>query len=284
MLFLSTLPLGHATDSSTVSAPAPTCSVRTINYITDSLPQMCLKSSWSAANASSMRTGDAGKQVDGASTIKKEGNAGNDTPGSGIESDKGPDLHSSKLIAEATEALSADATKESEGGALNDALFLSFDDWKKQTIEKNGQENPDIGNKRSKSGGKRKSSESIQHNLDSLGDEGEINLDFGTLNKGAVEGSPFTEGDASVDLPERRQKGQHRNKDAGITCKERYSYASFDAGATVLKTHPGAKNARHVLIENKDSYMVSECSIDNKFLIVELSVRQTLTDFERLLT
>ncbi|KAL2753834.1 hypothetical protein ACRALDRAFT_1082729 [Sodiomyces alcalophilus JCM 7366] len=67
-------------------------------------------------------------------------------------------------------------------------------------------------------------------------------------------------------------KGQyHRSKDAGKTCKERFSYSSFDAGATVLKTSNGAKNAKAILVENKDSYMLLECAAENKFVIVELT-------------
>ncbi|PHH49527.1 Uncharacterized protein slp1 [Ceratocystis fimbriata CBS 114723] len=63
----------------------------------------------------------------------------------------------------------------------------------------------------------------------------------------------------------------HPSKDAGKTCKERFSYASFDSGATVLKTTPGAKNAKAILRENKDSYLLLECAIKNKFVIIELS-------------
>ncbi|KAG4429449.1 hypothetical protein IFR05_015071 [Cadophora sp. M221] len=67
------------------------------------------------------------------------------------------------------------------------------------------------------------------------------------------------------------RKEQYRSKDAGKTCKERFNYASFDAGATILKTHHGAKNNKAILIENKDSYMLSECTAENKFAIIELS-------------
>ncbi|KAJ2993219.1 hypothetical protein NUW58_g1908 [Xylaria curta] len=63
----------------------------------------------------------------------------------------------------------------------------------------------------------------------------------------------------------------YRSKDAGTTSKERFSYSSFDAGATVKKTSPGAKNPTAILVENKDSYMLLECGTKNKFFIVELS-------------
>jgi hypothetical protein len=103
-------------------------------------------------------------------------------------------------------------------------------------------------------------------------------LDFGAFRSGGkgeesaqTAESKETDGRQESQEVEPKTKNQLRS-DAGKTCKERFSYASFDAGATVLKTHPGAKNAKSVLIENKDSYMLSECSAENKFIIIELSV------------
>ena len=61
------------------------------------------------------------------------------------------------------------------------------------------------------------------------------------------------------------------SREAGKTCKERFNYASFDCGATVLKTNAEGKNPSAVLIEHKDSYMLNECGAKGtKFLIVEL--------------
>ena len=176
------------------------------------------------------------------------------------------------------------ATADTEAGELNDASFLSFEEWKKQALEKAGQKGLDIGIKKSLVGvdEKKRESESIHNHLDSLGDDGEIELDFGGFGRGANGAVPtqhITSTEADVQHEEvgsevgpTRQRDQYRSKDAGKTCKERFSYASFDAGATILKTHPGAKNAKAVLVENKDSYMLSECAAGNKFLIIELSV------------
>lgn len=179
-----------------------------------------------------------------------------------------------------TPAPSADDLEPSE---LNEASFLSFEEWKKQALEKAGQANANIGNKKSGTGeNKKRDLESIQNNLDSVGDEGEIDLDFNSFRGGesSQKTSQTTEnpGAETQEEPQEVEKTAKRNdhyrsKDAGITCKERFSYASFDAGATVLKTHPGAKNPKAILIENKDSYMISECSAENKFIIIELSVR-----------
>ena len=61
------------------------------------------------------------------------------------------------------------------------------------------------------------------------------------------------------------------SREAGKTCKERFNYASFDCGATVLKTNAEGKSPSAVLVEHKDSYMLNECGAKGtKFLIVEL--------------
>jgi hypothetical protein len=273
LLGITTVSVSGSSISSAPSKPTPTevtelirtCEARTINYITDSLPQLCLKSSWSAANG----------------THAKEQNATEAQAGDGIV---GSSMGSAEEVS-STSPVEAESTAETreavatdlETGELNEASFLSFEEWKKQTLDKAGQGN-DIGKKKA-GDGKKRDSESIQNHLDSLGDEGEIDLDFGAFRSGGKgeETAHTTENtqaerEGESQEVEKRTRDQYRSKDAGKTCKERFSYASFDAGATVLKTHPGAKNAKSVLIENKDSYMLSECSAENKFIIIELSV------------
>ncbi|PMD14878.1 hypothetical protein NA56DRAFT_754526 [Hyaloscypha hepaticicola] len=267
----------NATASTITSAPSKaspteiaelpkTCEARTINYITDSLPQLCLKSSWSAANGTYAKGQNVTSSVETGDGVNSEGTVTVEEMSS-----------TSTMVAESPAETKEAAATDLEAGELNEASFLSFEEWKKQTLEKAGQGN-DIGKKRS-GDGKKRDSEDIQNHLDSLGDEGEIDLDFGAFRsagKGA-EASQTTEnneaeGRQDQQEAEPRTNDQYRpSKDAGKTCKERFSYASFDAGATVVKTHPGAKNAKSVLIENKDSYMLSECSAENKFIIIELS-------------
>jgi hypothetical protein len=278
--------------STTESLDVPkTCEFRTINYITDSLPQLCLKSSWSVANGTSVKAsnatviGDRHAAEDITSSSSETASLGQDVVSSTINGEAEP----STSITASSPVETAEATAtDLETGELNEASFLSFEEWKKQTLDKAGQGSANIGNRKSGEG-KKKDSENIQNNLDSLGDEGELDLDFGAFRSGgkgedAAQTTETNEAEARQESqePERRKKDQYRSKDAGITCKERFSYASFDAGATVLKTHPGAKNAKSVLIENKDSYMLSECSAENKFIIIELSVHP-LTSPKRLL-
>ncbi|KAL2865654.1 uncharacterized protein BJX67DRAFT_373045 [Aspergillus lucknowensis] len=177
---------------------------------------------------------------------------------------------------------------------LDNANFLSFEEWKKQNLAKAGQSAENVGgNRRAGSAGKdRRRPTGINNALDSLGDDGEIELDFGGFGADASEATrsaaawgthvlPDGEGvaqnlaadhDGTVDATGQGvpHTGGPRSKDAGTTCKERFNYASFDCAATVLKTNPQAKGSSSVLIENKDSYMLNECRAENKFLILEL--------------
>ncbi|CAG7915491.1 unnamed protein product [Penicillium olsonii] len=172
---------------------------------------------------------------------------------------------------------------------LDGASFLSFEDWKKQNLAKVGQSAENVGGKRPAAPGKddRRQPTGINNALDSLGDDSEIELDFGGFGAETPEASPTAwgthipsregagdsgdgRGDTDVGAHGAFQRDASRRKDAGTTCKERFNYASFDCAATVLKTNPECKGSSSVLIENKDSYMLNECRAQNKFLIMEL--------------
>ncbi|KAJ5512335.1 Sad1/UNC-like C-terminal [Penicillium fimorum] len=173
---------------------------------------------------------------------------------------------------------------------LDSASFLSFEDWKKQNLAKAGQSVENVGgSRRAAAAGKedRRQPTGINNALDSLGDDSEIELDFGGFGAETPEASPTAwgshipsrngqagnadrRGDGDVHGQGALQRDASRRKDAGTTCKERFNYASFDCAATVLKTNPECKGSSSVLIENKDSYMLNECRAKNKFLILEL--------------
>ena len=168
---------------------------------------------------------------------------------------------------------------EIEGDSeLDNANFLSFEDWKKNNLAQAGQSVETLGQGRGvKDFGQDKSRlENINNALDALGDDLEIDLHFSGFGGSAKseqrhENTVGSSTGTVVDLLERPSKAPHsRNKDAGKTCKERFNYASFDCAANVLKTSPRCKSSSSVLVENKDSYMLSECGAENKFLIVEL--------------
>jgi hypothetical protein len=297
------LPTVNANVMTTAASPASTgnntpatCEFRTINYITASLPQQCLRSAWSSANSVPTKT-----DVIEDTIIVSHANDGATTTGSGIfnqelitktaengarhqESSAPNDstLSPSSSVPSPTET-NLSSSNDADGGELNEAAFLSFEEWRKQTLEKAGQANENIGNKKASGSRQKRDPESMHSNFDSLGDEGEIDLDFGPFRTGSGHeetaqlsqaGDSESQQDYQTQDVPRKHKEIYRSKDAGKTYKERFSYASFDGGATVLKTHAGAKNAKAVLVENKDSYMLSECAAENKFLIIELSVRR----------
>ncbi|EPE34072.1 Galactose-binding protein [Glarea lozoyensis ATCC 20868] len=288
LLTLTSTPEGvrsHTITSSPKTAaaanPTATCEFRTINYITDSLPQLCFKSSWSA-NASTVRTvsgeeaGGEKEAVDKDSAMRpsRDGGdeTGNDTANLTSTSASVTSTSSSTPLPTETEAMPEEVSELDEGS------FLSFEDWKKQALEKAGQQNAQIGSRKVSGENRRKDSGHSPESHGPFGEEGEIDIDFAAFrgSENEQESQAAREG-KTEEIPEKspkvntKKRKEHRSKDAGITCKERFSYSSFDAGATVVKTHQGAKNSKSILIENKDSYMLSVCSKENKFVIIELS-------------
>ncbi|KAL2370613.1 Sad1/UNC domain-containing protein [Blastomyces gilchristii SLH14081] len=176
---------------------------------------------------------------------------------------------------------------------LDNANFLSFEEWKKQNLAKVGQSVDHVRGDRqgagSEASGRRQRPMGIDNSLDSLGEDGEIALEFGGFGPensgpaswerkvgkgqaphadGAESATRGAEGETQIETTTRG--GVSKRKDAGTTCKERFNYASFDCAATVLKTNPQCSGASSVLTENKDNYMLNECRARDKFLIVEL--------------
>ncbi|KAI2612811.1 uncharacterized protein GGS25DRAFT_477178 [Hypoxylon fragiforme] len=277
-------PLTTTTDD-TIKSPSsipsvePTCEFRTINYITHTLPQQCLTSapttfstpeSISVTITSSSTVADSTpsspSSTDG---IKDSGSSDRSSSSSG--SGSGSDSNSNGNGNIENNDLDAD------GNDLSTGAFMSFEEWKRMMLAKSGQDELEPRNRRTKDA---RGDPYPADDFDSFGDEGEVSLDFDAYSDRISE-------IASSTKPSQKEKGKegqvekvtydeglaqgYRSKDAGTTCKERFSYASFDAGATVKKASPGAKNPKAILVENKDSYMLLECSMQNKFVVVELS-------------
>ncbi|ERT01475.1 hypothetical protein HMPREF1624_02724 [Sporothrix schenckii ATCC 58251] len=304
----------HATSSSHISSSSSvagsfdteTCQSKTINYITHTLPQQCLRTSWSSANATATTTdtkdgaGSSGHTMAAPSETASAAETAHGREAKEIDKEKGKDDDENQ----------EDLATES---------FMSFEEWKALQLKKAGQDPAELQARR------RQHQNQYQHqnqhhagqhahgaggdiNIDSIGDDGEIALDFDVLNEKVSEMA----GSASARPPDQyrdgsgggyRQDGSaadggntasgssgsgtgaqdeavvyadgatqyYRSKDAGKTGKERFSFASFDAGATVLKANKGVKNAKAILVENKDSYMLLECRTRDKHVIVELS-------------
>ncbi|OQO03715.1 hypothetical protein B0A48_10380 [Cryoendolithus antarcticus] len=158
---------------------------------------------------------------------------------------------------------------------LDTAHFLSFDEWKKQNLEKVGQSPENLAG-RVQSIDPNRRRPVINNALDTLGEESEIELDFSGFggghapNQDSVGSSKHASRDDAPAAPTSQAQPALRSKDAGTTCKERTNYASFDCAATMLKNNPEAKSGSSILVENKDSYLLNKCAAKNKFIIVEL--------------
>ena len=290
--------------ASTASIAGPsTCPSRSINYITQTLPQQCLTSSW--ASTSKAQKTDTNET---SSTSHLSVEAPSDTQDSTIAVPEAPRSTQPKASDPSISSPSATTTTSHEQGTaslspaseikkqsettirveqeaendspLDTANFLSFEEWKRQNLAKAGQSAEHLA-ARAGTGVDQRRRPGLNNALDSLGEDTEIEIDFGGFvdpgnpppihslsnhGSGQLSQDERSEDNSAEELSPPRKKG----KDAGRTCKERFNYASFDCASTVLKTNSECKGSTAVLVENKDSYMLNICSAKNKFFIVEL--------------
>ena len=284
------------------------CPARTINYITDGLPQQCLRTPWSSSLDDTTSTIALPSVAFDGSQASQEGSLirsevlevtatiisqsysshidiGHDTIAAQSVASSGTPSHyrQSHVVEQQPHdtALSKTSEQEPEGDSpLDNVNFLSFEEWKKQNLAKAGQSADHIGGSRSGTGsdGSRRRPGGINNALDSLGEDTELEIDFGGfVNSGSVT-QPTPSSDArehdglqTSNRDDQEQPKAHlRGKDAGKTCKERSNYASFDCAATIMKTNKEITGSTSILVENKDSYLLNKCSAKNKFFIVEL--------------
>ena len=295
---------GAFRNASTSSLPAPsTCPATSINHIVQILPQQCFATPW-PGKVNEQETGEGSIQNRGIEssvtgveacfatpTLSKVNERPTPQKVSDPSSQQFPKswtpVASSTNDATAKPKIDEDSDDAADGDSdspLDNAHFLSFEDWKKQNLAKVGQSADTLGAGRSGASEPRRRPGSINNALDSLGEDTEIEIDFGGFVNPQVtaSGTPEVEqwnpkastgpdgNDDNKESSAPKSKAHARSKDAGVTCKERSNYASFDCASTVLKANPECKSATSVLVENKDSYMLNECSANNKFFIVEL--------------
>lgn len=247
------------------------CESKTINYITHTLPQQCLRTSWTAAPTATV-------DVTAASAPATS------TAAAGQSTETAPSDDAQQKQPSGQEKAAPKQEQEPEDPDNQDfatSSFMSFEEWKEMMLRKSGQDPANIKGRKPIEHRAERDPVIAHGEFDGIGEEGEISLDFDALSEkvseitssSAGEAPPHTKTDVKEEpvLYDDGKTQYYRSKDAGKTCKERFSYSSFDAGATVLKTNSGAKNAKAILVENKDSYMLLECRNKNKFVIVELS-------------
>ncbi|KAK3504923.1 UNC-like C-terminal-domain-containing protein [Neurospora crassa] len=274
-LFLGLLGL-HAV-AAALPESASVCESRTVNYITHTLPQQCLRTAWTTPTAvtSAVAADTTSSEVPSNETA---------APAQANETQQ---QHPDQLKPSA-EHTQEQTKEEQEDEDLAASTFMSFEEWKEMMLRKSGDPANTKGGQKQpaqqRTGGEHDqngpSSDTDNHRP---GDDGENPLNFDALSEKVSELTSSPLGDPSTDygsdkartddqvVHEDGKTQYYRSKDAGKTCKERFSYSSFDAGAIVKKTSPGAKNAKAILVENKDSYMLLECHAKSKFVIVQLS-------------
>ena len=281
-----------------------TCPAKIINYITHSLPQQCLSTSW---------TGPSQTFHDrvGTNTAASHLSANNPEGATSKHSSQPADSHAFQTTAATLDVgqatggrepsdVTQNAEDEKEAAAskrisepsseadiespLDNANFLSFEDWKKQNLAKAGQSAEGLGAKAIGDAEQRRRPAAINNALDSLGEDAEIDFDFGGfVSQGPMQnapplkgtnvneqGAPYQAGASQEQISKDDGSSRRRPKDAGRTCKERTNYASYDCAATTLKSNAECKSPSAILVENKDTYMLNICSAQNKFFIVEL--------------
>ncbi|KAK1640282.1 UNC-like C-terminal-domain-containing protein [Colletotrichum phormii] len=251
------------------------CQFKTINYITHTLPQQCLTTSWPGSKAIS----DGSTPIND-STRPPPDNSLKTTPSAGDTVVAVTDVPTSDRTG--NDNPNPSLTETATDDEVTPRPFMSFEEWKEMMLRKAGQDPSELKARKTVERATEHDRAARSSGLDSLGiDDGEIDLNFDVVSEkisniaSAPQAIPTDVATSDQQqepvLYDDGRTQYYRSKDAGKTCKERFSYSSFDAGATVLKTNKGAKNAKAILVENKDSYMLLECSAGNKFVIVELS-------------
>jgi len=244
-----------------------TSQFRTANYITHGLPQQCLPSPRSptvlgiTASANGPVSASLPPEAVGVVVVTV------------MEIREAVPVINSQSHPQETQSKPVEAVKdvpplvEDNDSPLDNSNFLSFDEWRKQLLAKAGQSSEDLGERAPREPRRRPGTGSI-NDLDSLGDDAEIELSFGFGDHDAPEN---TQQNPTEQPPEQSSTvWVQRSRMAGRTGKERFNYASFDCAATVHKTNREVKGSSAILVENKDSYMLNECRAENKFVIIEL--------------
>ncbi|KAL8764185.1 MAG: hypothetical protein Q9184_000154 [Pyrenodesmia sp. 2 TL-2023] len=294
---------GALWSTSSSSLPAPSiCDFTSVNHITQTLPQQCLATAWPGKLDQQATTAEdlQDRKDEAVHTVSRQ--LAHTVTASAPDRHVASPAGGSPSYQQRTETQGfstvltansggAEPSPRNEDGVpldadsespLDNANFLSFEEWKKRNLAKAGQSADNVGGGRSGASEPRRRPGAIHNALDSLGEDTEIEIDFGgfvnpppaDVRHTGEKSSPESRGpvgDKADKTPGTQlSKAHSRSKDAGITCKERSNYASFDCASTILKTNPECKSATSVLVENKDSYLLNLCSADNKFFIVEL--------------
>lgn len=134
------------------------------------------------------------------------------------------------LQSPATTQTDSNKNLQKNDSVLDECHFMSFEEWKKQKIESN----------------------TTTSNNYSMNGSSELKS-ITPSNHSSVISTNVTLMEAD-----------------GKVYKDKFNFASVDCAATIMKTNAQAKGASAILKENKDSYLLNECSVKHKYVIIEL--------------
>ncbi|KAK3066578.1 hypothetical protein LTR53_017018, partial [Teratosphaeriaceae sp. CCFEE 6253] len=153
-----------------------TCASRTVNYITHTLPQQCLRTDWRPSNGThtpSSAVNSTSREPEPSATagaldqtlelpIHNAGVSSNATPAatSGTASAAEAAISSPAKVTSLTltvsesqaAAAASPSVVDEEESLFDSAAFLSFKEWKKQNLAKTGQSAENVGQERPQSG------------------------------------------------------------------------------------------------------------------------------------
>lgn len=162
---------------------------------------------------------------------------------------------------------------ENNSNSSTESLFLSFDEWKKlkeddaAQLNQKGQKNTLIEDNNINNVNKNQNNDKNTNNINSNRvDNNSKNTNTNETNNNAQE----EDAPSQTKLNDESIKEDQLDEDQGKVYKDKFNYASIDCAATIIKTNSQAKGASAILVENKDSYLLNQCSVPNKFVIIEL--------------
>ncbi|MCJ1306905.1 hypothetical protein MMC25_000549 [Agyrium rufum] len=271
-----------------------TCASQSINYVTQTLPQQCLRTDWprqNASNASSQSRAEgtsdsydttalvvshtavqsvfASRELSPLSSeITRQSTILSATPNVTLQENptNAASSSSTSSVAE-TPKPSAEADLDSESDPFSDnANFLSFEEWKNQMLKRAGQSPDHVGKgSQAKAGDQRRRPADINA-LDALGEDSEIELDF----SGFVSPEDTLEAIASKKLDgsngkEHRTSGQAVSGE-GTEGSAKISARSKDAGKTCKErfNYASFDCAATVLKTNPESKGSTSVLLENK--------------------
>ena len=141
--------------------------------------------------------------------------------------------HNNDLLAlqsPATTQTDSNKNPQKNDSVLDECHFMSFEEWKKQKIKSN-------------------TTTSNNYSMNGSSESKSIT----PSNRSSVISTNVTLMEAD-----------------GKVYKDKFNFASVDCAATIMKTNAQAKGASAILKENKDSYLLNECSVKHKYVIIEL--------------